>query len=206
MVFALECLGTVAFAISGAMTAIKKQMDLFGVVMLALVTSVGGGFIRDLTLGKTPPAMFRNPVYAAIAAVTALFVCLPFVRRFFSKYQKVFDYLLFLMDTVGLGVFTVVGVDTAFSHGHHYSTFLMCFVGVITGVGGGLTRDIMAGDTPYIFVKHIYALASLSGALVCVWAWESSPTVAMVSGALLIIVIRLLAAHFHWSLPKVRLQ
>lgn len=206
MVFALECLGTIAFAISGAMTAMKKQMDLFGVVVLALVTSVGGGVIRDLILGKTPPATFRNPVYAAIAAVTALIVCLPFVRKLFRRYQKVYDYLLFLMDTIGLGIFTVVGVDTAFSHGHHYSTFLLCFVGVITGVGGGLMRDIMAGDTPYIFVKHIYAIASIEGALVCIWMWGVSPMWAMFCGAALVILIRILAAHFHWGLPKARLQ
>ncbi len=206
MVFALECIGTVAFAVSGAMTALKKHMDLFGVIMLALITSVGGGVIRDVILGKTPPATFRNPVYAIIAAVTAIIVCLPFVRKLFKRYEKFFDYLLFLMDTLGLGIFTVVGIDTAFSHSHHYSAFLMCFVGVITGVGGGLMRDMMAGDIPYIFSKHIYAIASIEGALVCIWMWDFSPMWAMFCGAALIVIVRILARHFHWGLPRASLQ
>ena len=203
LVFIFEIVGTVAFAISGAITALKKQMDVFGVAILALVTAVGGGAIRDIVLGNTPPMTFRNPVYALVAIITGVAVFIPLVRTVASKKQKAFDMFLLITDSLGLGIFTVVGIRTAIEAGKGENWFLLIFVGVITGVGGGLLRDIMAGNTPYIFVKHVYASASLAGAILCVVLWKPlGATAAMSISAAVIIVIRFLAARYKWSLPK----
>ena len=156
----IELLGTLAFSASGAMTAMRKNMDVFGVCILGLTTAVGGGVIRDLILGNTPPATFLNPVYAVVALATALILFLPRLRRLFMRNPILFDRCLFLMDTAGLGLFTVMGVRMAYTHAAEPTLFLLAFLGVITG--GGVLRDIMAGDTPYIFVKHVYACASLA--------------------------------------------
>ena len=205
--FVLEITGTVAFAISGAMTAMKKNMDMFGVMILALTTAVGGGILRDLILGITPPNTFREPVYALTAIVTAVLVFLPWIRGVFQRYRRIYDLTLLVMDSVGLGIFTVIGVQTAQAQSGDYSLFLLAFVGVITGVGGGVLRDVMAGNTPYIFVKHVYASASVAGALLCAGLWGVLPGIwAMNLGAAAVIVIRLLSAHYRWSLPRARLD
>ena len=196
----------VAASVSGAMTAMKKRMDIFGVMILGLITAVGGGVIRDITLGITPPATFRNPMYALTAVVTAVVVFLPCVQRLFRRYQRVYDFVLLTMDSIGLGIFTVIGVEAAFTKSEHCGMFLLCFVGVITGVGGGVLRDVLAGNMPYVFVKHIYACASLAGALVCIWFWPISHVLAMMLGAGSVVLIRSLSAHFHWSLPKARME
>ena len=184
-----EMIGTVAFSISGAMTGIKKGMDAFGVVTLGLVTAVGGGIIRDLVLGITPPMTFRNPVYAIAAVCTALILCFPGVLRQLNRNHRLYDAVMLVMDSLGLGIFTG-------------SIFLLLFVGVITGVGGGVLRDVLAGDRPYIFVKHIYACASLTGAVLCIFLWPISGSAAMIAGAGAVVVLRLCAARFRWSLPR----
>ncbi len=204
-IFILELIGTVAFSISGAMTAIKKNMDVFGIMILGLTTAVGGGVIRDLILGITPPATFQDPVYALTAIITAIIVFLPGVQRLFHRYQKAYETLLLIMDTLGLGIFTAIGVRAAYAIPGDFNLFLMVFVGVVTGVGGGVIRDMMAGNTPYIFVKHIYACASLAGALVTAITWpDLGSDWSIACGALVVIVIRLLSAHFHWSLPRAK--
>ena len=202
----LELAGTVAFAASGAMTAMKINMDVFGVIILGLVTAVGGGIIRDITLGITPPATFRNPVYALAATITAVIVFIPWTQRLFRRYQRVYDYALLAMDSVGLGIFTVIGVEAALSYSENCGVFLLCFVGVVTGVGGGIIRDLLAGDMPYVLHKHVYACASLAGALVCIWIWPLSHACAMAAGSLAVIFIRGLSAHFRWSLPKAHME
>ncbi len=200
-VFILEMIGTVAFAVSGAMVALKKHMDIFGVAILGIVTAVGGGALRDIVLGITPPTMFEKPVYALVATLVSVVVFIPAIRRMLTRNHRVYDLVMRVMDALGLGIFTVMGIDRAQSVGE-YNLFLLIFVGVITGVGGGLMRDIMAGNTPYIFVKHIYACASIAGALACALLWKPlGAMTAMFTGAILVVVIRLLAAHFKWSLP-----
>ena len=199
----VELIGTMAFAASGALTGIKKNMDIFGVCILALTTAVGGGVIRDLVLGSTPPATFRDPIYATVAIITALVLFLPRVRRLLMWDQALFDLSLFLMDTAGLAIFTVMGIRVAYAHVPQATLFLLAFVGVVTGVGGGVLRDVMAGDTPYIFVKHVYACASLVGALACALAWHhSGEMVSMLLGGGLVVVIRGLSAHYRWNLPR----
>ena len=202
-IFILEIIGTIAFAISGAMTALKKNMDIFGVAILGLTTAVGGGAVRDIILGITPPTMFKKPVYAAVAICVSIIVFIPAIRRLLTRNHALYDAMMLVMDSLGLGIFTVMGISTAYSVSEEFNLFLLIFVGVITGVGGGLMRDMMAGTTPYIFVKHIYACASLAGALVCALLWKpSGAAMAMFAGAVVVIIIRFLAAHFKWSLPK----
>ena len=199
----VELIGTMAFAASGAMTGLRKNMDIFGVCILGLTTAVGGGVIRDLILGNTPPATFRDPIYAAVALAAALVLFFSRVRRLLMHNTVLFDKAMFWMDTAGLGIFTVVGIRTAYAHVPQATVFLLVFVGVITGVGGGLLRDMMAGDTPYIFVKHIYASASLAGALVCGLLWHYAGEMgSMLAGGGLVILIRGLSAHYRWNLPK----
>ena len=203
--FVMDLMGTVAFAFSGAMLAIKKGMDVFGVSILALTTAVGGGVIRDLITGQIPPVTFRNPVYALTAVGTAnvVFWVLYLVRRKREKPRipaVYYEKLLFWLDTLGLAAFTVEGTMAGAGHGW----FLMIFVGVLTGVGGGVLRDMMAGETPSIFVKRVYACACLAGAaaVVVLGRWVGREA-AMVTGFVLILIIRFLAAHFRWDLPRI---
>ena len=198
----LELVGTLAFAASGAITGLKKNMDIFGVCILGLTTAVGGGVIRDLLLGITPPGTFQDPIYAVVALLTSLVLFLPRIRRLLMWDQQLYDLVLLTMDSAGLGIFTVSGIRIAYQAAPHPSLFLLVFVGVVTGVGGGVLRDVMAGDTPYIFVKHVYASASLAGALTCVGLWPLvGEAAAMLCGGGLVIAIRILSAHFRWNLP-----
>ena len=203
LILALELIGTVAFAVSGAVTGVRKGMDVFGVSILGLTTAVGGGVIRDLILGNTPPITFREPVYALTALGVSLIVFLKPVRHFLTGSHRHAAVLLLLSDSLGLSLFTVSGVQVAYQLGRADSLFLLTFVGVVTGVGGGVLRDIMAGSTPYIFVKHVYASASLVGSLLCAVLWTRlGQAAAMLLGFAAILNIRLMSAHYHWSLPR----
>jgi len=202
-VLVLELIGTVAFAASGAVMAVRKRMDIFGVCVLALTTAVGGGILRDLLLGVTPPSTFRNPVYAGTAALVSIIVFLRPVRRYLAGDHAAYHRTMLVMDSLGLGIFTVVGVSMAFAAQPQGGVFLAVFLGVVTGVGGGVMRDVMAGETPFIFVKHVYACASLAGALACALLWDAVGAAwAMLTGAALVVVIRLLSATFKWNLPR----
>ena len=129
-----EIIGTVAFAASGAIVALKKEMDIFGVAILGLFTAVGGGVIRDMILGNTPPAVFKDPVYAVVAIITSVIIFLPKVRGLLKKSPKVYDIVMLIMDSVGLGIFTVVGIQTAKSVNPDSGYFLLVFVGIVTGL------------------------------------------------------------------------
>lgn len=203
ILFIIEILGTIAFALSGALTAIKHKMDVFGVVILGLTTATGGGIIRDLILGINPPSMFVQPVYALTAIAVANIVFLPSVRKYLNHTHPLFNLWLLIVDSAGLAVFTVSGVRTAIRYGHGDNIFLCIFVAVITGVGGGVLRDIFAGDRPYIFVRHFYATASLIGAAASLVLFRYLDTVpAFILGSLLVFALRLAAAHYHWNLPR----
>lgn len=205
MVLILELIGTVAFSVSGAMVGLRKKMDIFGICILGLCTAIGGGIIRDLILGNTPPLGLLNPLYAIVALASAVLIFLPGVRKLFERRPVFFDLLLRVMDSLGLGIFTVVGIRITHSVLSDPSIFFLVFVGVISGAGGGVLRDVLAGQSPYIFVKHFYATASLIGALLCALLWDGAGApLSMCIGALLITALRLLAAHLHWSLPKAK--
>lgn len=206
IVFVIEIIGTIAFALSGAMVGIKKKCDLFGVLMLGMTTAVCGGLLRDLILGITPPFMFENPVYVMTAFFSSacLFVWIKSDKGFLTgKHMNFYKQILNILDAVGLGAFTVIGINTACDAGYGDNAFLLIAVGMLTGVGGGLLRDVMAMETPAIFVKHIYAVASIAGAVLCVTLREFVPMgIAMIIGAAGIILIRILSTYFEWDLPK----
>ena len=203
--FLAELTGTVAFACSGAMVAIEKKLDLLGVIVLGVTTAVGGGMIRDILLGQLPPNLFINPAYVltAFLAVLILFFIVKFCRS--SKKalsSETYEAVMNLLDAIGLGVFTAMGIDTAIAAGYEKYHFFIIFLGVITGVGGGILRDIMAGQTPFVLKKHVYACASLAGALSYVWLlpWIFPQADFLISAAL-VVLIRVLARHYKWNLP-----
>lgn len=193
----LEIIGTIAFSVSGAVVGIRKKMDILGVTTLGIITAVGGGVIRDIIIGATPPAAFRNPVYALVAIAAALVVFLPFI----STRINLDHFIWILADSIGLGAFTMIGVSTGASFDN---VFLEVFLGVITGVGGGVIRDVCSGDIPMIFIKHFYACPCIIGAVICAVMNDFNPDLAIVSGFAAIIVLRLLAAKYKWHLPKAK--
>lgn len=197
-----EFVGTVSFAISGAMEAIRHKMDLFGVIMLGLITACGGGVLRDIVIGVIPPRVFRNPTWAILAIIISLlvFIILRFSKAALQHVVRLRETLYFLADTGGLAAFTVLGIESAGSG----SFALLLFVGIITGVGGGVLRDVLAGTVPSIFKKHIYALASAAGALTDILLMRILPhEIAMLAGFCVVVLIRVLASHFHWNLPHI---
>lgn len=206
--FPIEIIGTIAFASSGAMVAVRKKLDLFGIIVLGVITAVGGGMLRDLMIGNIPPNMFRNPVYVFTAFVTVLVLFLlfrlwPFLleSHHMENYEKIMNFL----DAIGLGAFTVTGIDTGVEAGYGEYHFLIIFLGVITGIGGGILRDIMAGETPFVLKKHVYACASISGACLYVFLLQYTHSdFAVLLSALLVVAIRILASHYHWNLPGIR--
>lgn len=203
----MDIIGTIAFAISGAMVAIENEMDIFGVNILAITTATGGGMIRDILIGRTPPMMFLDPFYVIISVIVAniVFFCMYLHKHMKKELVQIYEGILLLCDTLGLAAFTVDGVNAGLNTIHKDNMFLVVFVGVLTGVGGGLLRDMMANKLPYIFVKHIYACASLVGALFTALLWKPfGETMAMVVGFVAVMVIRLLAVFFNWNLPKIK--
>ena len=207
---ALECLGTVAFAISGALVAISHKLDLFGVLTVGSVTAVGGGIIRDLLLGDTPPRIFSNPYIFLLAILTALIVFIvAFInsKKFKDISQKI-DKINIFFDALGLAVFSVTGVELTVKAGFADNVLLSIILGLVTGVGGGVVRDVFVNEKPYILTKHIYAVASLTG---CVVYYVLDVTLGYkISGTVLaavtIVIIRMFAAHYRWKLPKVNIE
>ena len=208
-----EIIGSIAFAISGSMLAIKKEMDLFGILILGIVTSVGGGAIRDIVIGNTPPAMFQNPKCTVISSITALIVFISwkiYIRKrnlFSEKIARrtdiMYHNLLFLSDTLGLAAFTILGMEATISFLHTDQFLLIAFVGLITGVGGGILRDLLAGEIPYVLQKHIYATACIFGIIGYYILYHFMPeSAAALIGFCLVLVVRYLAKHFEWNLPR----
>ena len=201
--FLLEIFGVVAFALSGVITAIKKDMDILGGCVLGMITATFGGLIRDLILGITPPSVFVNPLQALISIGVAIFAYLPFMQKFLAGKHKLYDLLLFITDSVGLGVFTVVGANICFETLGAPNMFTVVCLATITGVGGGVTRDVLSQSVPKIFVKNFYATACILGGvayyLLFVY-WSTLP--ATIISVLLIFSLRIFACIFHWELPK----
>jgi uncharacterized membrane protein YeiH len=201
-----ELVGTAAFAVSGAMVAVKKQLDIFGVLLLSVITALGGGAIRDLLLGHTPPRMFYSAHLVLLALLCALAVFL-FVRVTHSLNLWVgsrMDMLLTLSDALGLGIFAVIGTQAGISAGYGNNAFFCIVLGMITGVGGGVLRDVFSMNLPKIFVKHFYACASIAGAIVAflIQNYLSDPLLASIAGATTVITLRFLASFLRWNLPK----
>lgn len=203
---ATEFVGTVSFAVSGAMIAIKKRVDLFGVLFLGIITALGGGMLRDMMIGEIPPAMFRSPVGLTTAAVTSLLVFLvaaAFKKQYLSE-EKTIDSINNVFDALGLGAFTVIGVQAAMNAGFTDNVVLIVFMGMVTGIGGGLIRDLMVMEIPFVLRKRVYAVASIvGGCLFCFLTHTGLPEYVNVFVSIFtVFAIRLLATHFEWNLPK----
>ncbi len=203
----LDVIGVVSFTISGSLLATRKKMDYLGVCILGIVTAVGGGATRDIIIGRTPPVMFTNPFFVILSLLVAnlvfLFLYFHINVKAKPKMSHIFELALFWFDTLGLASFTVNGVMVGKSIPE--SNVLLCtFLGVITGVGGGILRDLIATEVPAIFRKHVYAMASIAGALATSILWDTvGKLFSVVVGIALIILIRFLARKYKWNLPHI---
>ena len=208
MTFFMVCewLGTAAFAVSGAMVAIDKGMDLFGVIFLAMVTALGGGTLRDVLIGHFPPRMFTNYQYLTLAVVCALVVFLlaDVFKERYVKSEHGIERVNNVCDAIGLGVFAVSGARIGMEAGFMDNAFLVTFLGMTTAVGGGMIRDVLLKEIPFVLNKRIYAVAAIAGALTY-WVIEVvflNPVLAYALGWLVVVTLRMLATIYKWNLPK----
>lgn len=208
MTFFLVCewLGTAAFAVSGAMVAIDKGMDLFGVIFLAMVTALGGGTLRDVLIGHFPPRMFTNYQYLTLAVVCALavFLLADVFKERYVKSEHGIERVNNVFDAIGLGVFAVSGARIGMEAGFMDNAFLVTFLGMTTAVGGGMIRDVLLKEIPFVLNKRIYAVAAIAGALTY-WVIEVvflNPVLAYALGWLVVVTLRMLATIYKWNLPK----
>ena len=204
--FVLELIGAAAFAISGAMAAIKRKADIFGVVFLGVITALGGGVIRDVLIGQLPPKMFISYAYLLASLLVSLIVFFDaYIRRekYFANKDKLSE-INNIFDAVGLAVFTISGMNTAM--GVSDNVILILTLGVITGVGGGMLRDMMTNTMPKVLRKRVYAVASLiGGALYYVLHLIGVNNIlSAVIGMVTIFVLRVLATVYKWNLPSVK--
>lgn len=194
-IFITEMVGTVAFAISGIRLAAAKDFDWFGAYVVGLVTAIGGGTVRDLLLG-TPVFWMQTPSFLIVTFLSLVTVLI--FRKALVRGMRT----LFLFDAIGLALFVVVGIEKSFAEG--YDAWVAITMGIITGSFGGITRDILINELPLFFRKDIYATACLAGGLIY-WLVSLIPGVApmisQIACAVTVVGLRVLAYHFHWSLP-----
>jgi len=198
-IYILDLFGTMAFAVTGAFKAIEHKADIVGIIILATITGVAGGTIRDVILGKDLPNSLIDPSYVIITVVSAIVIFL-----LHSKMKKHWNIFL-KFDAIGLGVFTVIGATFA------YNMFGMNFLvivlsGMLTAIGGGILRDVFVSQTPIVFVKELYASASFLGAAVfyLVILLTNDVYAGTISGLLLATGLRMIAMKYNWNLPKVK--
>lgn len=203
-----EMVGTVAFAISGAMVAIKKRVDVFGVVVLSAMTALGGGIVRDILIGHLPPTMFSDYRYVMVAVITSVivFIIAYIFRESYQKSEKTVDAINNIFDALGLGVFTVMGAKVAIESGFTINGILVVCLAVVTGVGGGLIRDVMLMEIPFVLKKRIYAVASILGgtAYHLMYIHGVNVRISSVIAVIVVFVVRILATIFKLDLPKVK--
>lgn len=198
MFYILDILGTMAFAISGVLTAMHKKMDPFGVFVIAFVTAVGGGTLRDILIGRTPVGWMQDLNYVYII-ITGFFLAVIFRKKLDRLRTS-----LFLFDTIGLGVFTLIGIERGLLTGLH--PIICVALGTITACFGGVIRDILCNDIPVIFRKEIYATICIIGgsAFFIFKELDLQQDILYLSVSVLIIAVRLLAVKFRWSLPPLQ--
>ncbi|MEO9481728.1 MAG: trimeric intracellular cation channel family protein [Maribacter dokdonensis] len=195
--FIIDILGTIAFAISGVLVAMDKRLDVFGVLIIAFVTAVGGGTLRDLLIGIKPVGWLNAPVHLLIIVVTVLLAII------FVKQLKYVRKSLFLFDTIGIGLYTMVGIEKGLAAD---LLPVMCIaLGTITACFGGVIRDILCNEIPVIFRKEIYATVCILGGLVyfVLIQFPIDDTIAYSLAILTIIIMRVLAVRFKISLPNI---
>jgi uncharacterized membrane protein YeiH len=195
---ALDLVGIAAFAASGAVAAVRARLDVFGVIVLAMTTALGGGIIRDVLLGVHPPSALVSWPYLAVAGVTGLVVF-----GFHPTVAKLWRAVL-LLDAIGLGLFVTAGTTTALALGA--PPYAACLVGMTTGIGGGALRDVLLREIPLVLRREIYALAALCGAVVVAFGdYLGLPAVPVtLVGSAVIVGLRLLALWRRWNAPVAR--
>jgi len=194
----LDYLGTIAFAVTGASKAISHKADIFGIIVLATVVGVAGGITRDVIFGRFPTA-FSDPIYVGITVITG--ITMFFLYSYFKKRMNI--WLIF--DAIGLGVFSIIGASIAYQIvGLDFLSML--FAGVITAIGGGILRDVFVRDIPIVFVKEVYAIASIIGIVIfyTILSYGVDMQVASIIGIIAATGIRLLAMKYNWNLPRVK--
>ena len=192
-----ETLGTIAFAFSGTVVGLSRRMDIFGITVLAVMTGVGGGMVRDVLCGITPPSVLRSP--------DGLFVSFLYpVYRVSKENERYITFMYNISDTVGLAAFTVTGALTAFyQYPDSYRFLLPTMLGLITAVGGGMLRDMMARRMPVVLYMDVYAIASIAGGLVLCCLRHFTVLELSVSSWIAfscVTLLRFCAIHFHWQL------
>ncbi|MCT4613997.1 MAG: trimeric intracellular cation channel family protein [Marinifilaceae bacterium] len=197
IIYFLDMSGVLVFAISGALSASDKNLDLFGAFFAAFITALGGGTIRDLVLGSTPVIWATNMDYFIVIGIAIVLTY--FFKRHIMQWKKT----LFIFDTIGIGVFTIIGLEKSLSLG--FNPIVSMVMGVVTAVMGGVLRDTFVNDIPLIFRKEIYATACIIGAATYILLnkLELSDEYNLVLTTLLIIIIRTLAIRYKLSLPRI---
>ena len=204
---AMEMIGTIAFAVSGVMVAIEEELDIMGALVLGCITATGGGALRDVLIGHFPPVLFTSPRYILVAAVVSIgtyVVALLLKDRFVQQMHRL-DPFVNALDALGLGIFVTVGVDACFEAGFSGNAFLCIFIGTITGVGGGIFRDLLAMRVPMVLKKHVYAAIAIAGAILyyVLLRLGLNATLSMFPPVIAVTVLRILAAKYHWNLPRI---
>ena len=198
-IYVLDLFGTMAFAVTGAFKAIEHKADIVGIIILATITGVAGGTIRDVILGKELPNSLIDPSYVIITVVSAVVIFL-----LHSKMKKHWNVFL-KFDAIGLGVFTVIGATFAYNmFGLNFLVIVLS--GMLTAIGGGILRDVFVSQTPIVFVKELYASASFLGAagFYLVVLLTNDVYAGTISGLLLATGLRMVAMKYNWNLPKVK--
>lgn len=209
IILIMEIIGTIAFAVSGALIAVRCGLDLFGVLLVGCITAVGGGIMRDVFLGKTPPAAFSNIYFLVIAVATALaiFIISYFNAKKFDAFNKRIESINNIFDAIGLAAFSVTGTEMACAAGFSESTIFCVAMGLLTGVGGGMIRDVLVDKTPYVLKKHVYAVASIIGSVLYYYIRiYMGRTLGLLVAMPVVFLIRMLATKYHWKLPRVNLE
>ena len=195
----LDFFGTMAFAVTGSFKAIEQKSDIVGVIILSVITGLGGGIIRDVLFGRFPPTSIVNPVYLLITISTAIiiFFLYPRLKKHWNLFLK--------FDAIGVGVFTVLGATFAYTlFGHNF--LIMAFSGILTAIGGGILRDVFVNEIPIVFVKELYVTASFIGITIFyLLLMVVDPTIAAIGGVVSATSIRLLAIKYGWNLPGPRI-
>ena len=206
----MEIIGTVAFSVSGALVGISCSLDIFGVVFVGIVTAVGGGMLRDVLIDRCPPAIFSNVHIFIIAALTAIavFIIAYINKHHFSKFRERIERINNIFDAVGLSAFTVTGSKIACNAGFSGNILLAILMGMLTGIGGGIFRDVLVSKTPYVFKKHIYALASIAGGLTyyLISVGAGKEITGTITAMVIVFTTRMLATKYRWKLPKIKLE
>jgi uncharacterized membrane protein YeiH len=198
MMDVLDWVGTFVFALSGGLLGVQKRFDLFGVLFLSFVVSVVGGIMRDVLIGAVPPAAITEIHYFAIAIGGGLITFYWYPRVASLQRQ------ILILDAVGLALFAVIGAQKAINYG--INPLMSAIMGMLTGIGGGMTRDVLAGNVPFVLRGDLYAVAALAGAAIVSigTVMGVQPTYPMLLGAAVCIFLRLMAIYYNWRAPVAR--